>query len=81
MSNFLHIHPIGVVLLLKSELHNVEELAPDKPHGISCYRELIEFVRDRPGHVARCAIDASKIHRDLGRIPEETFETGLLKTI
>lgn len=59
----------------------LEELAPDKPHGISSYRELIEFVKDRPGHDARYAIDASKIQRDLGWIPEEIFETGLLKTV
>ena len=59
----------------------LEELAPDKPYGISSYRELIEFVKDRPGHDARYAIDASKIQRDLGWIPEEIFETGLLKTV
>ena len=59
----------------------LEELVPDKPHGISSYRELIEFVTDRPGHDARYAIDASKIQRDLGWIPEEIFETGLLKTV
>ena len=59
----------------------LEKLAPDKPHGISSYRELIEFVKDRPGHDARYAIDAYKIQRDLGWIPEETFETGLLKTV
>ena len=59
----------------------LEKFAPDKPHGISSYRELIEFVKDRPGHDARYAIDASKIQRDLGWIPEEIFETGLLKTV
>jgi dTDP-glucose 4,6-dehydratase len=59
----------------------LEELAPEKPAGVDSYRELIEFVKDRPGHDARYAINASKIQRDLGWIPEETFETGLRKTV
>jgi dTDP-glucose 4,6-dehydratase len=59
----------------------LERLAPDKPNGILSYRELIEFVKDRPGHDVRYAIDAHKIQRELGWIPEETFETGLLKTV
>ncbi|MRG54221.1 dTDP-glucose 4,6-dehydratase [Phyllobacterium sp. SYP-B3895] len=45
------------------------------------YRDLITFVSDRPGHDRRYAIDASKIERDLGWTPQETFETGLAKTI
>ena len=45
------------------------------------YSEQIVFVADRPGHDKRYAIDASKIHSDLGWKPEETFETGLLKTV
>ncbi len=45
------------------------------------YRELITFVKDRPGHDRRYAIDASKIERELGWKPEETFETGLRKTV
>ena len=59
----------------------LEELAPEKPSGINKYRDLITFVKDRPGHDARYAIDASKIERELGWVPEETFETGLRKTI
>jgi len=59
----------------------LEELAPLKPDGIANYKELIEFVKDRPGHDARYAIDASKIHRELGWLPEETFDTGLRKTV
>jgi dTDP-glucose 4,6-dehydratase len=59
----------------------LEELAPDKPSGIDKYRDLITFVKDRPGHDARYAIDASKIERELGWVPEETFETGLRKTV
>ncbi len=59
----------------------LEELAPEKPSGVKSYRDLITFVKDRPGHDARYAIDASKIERELGWVPEETFETGLRKTV
>ena len=45
------------------------------------HADLVTFVRDRPGHDARYAIDASKIARDLGWTPVETFETGLRKTV
>ncbi len=59
----------------------LEELAPQKPSGVINYRDLITFVKDRPGHDARYAIDASKIERELAWAPEETFETGLRKTV
>ena len=59
----------------------LEELAPEKPAGVKNYRDLITFVKDRPGHDVRYAIDASKIERELGWVPEETFETGLRKTV
>ena len=52
-----------------------------RPRGSGAYSDLIEFVKDRPGHDLRYAIDASKIERDLGWRPEETFETGIRKTI
>ncbi|WP_417436021.1 dTDP-glucose 4,6-dehydratase [Idiomarina abyssalis] len=45
------------------------------------YKEQITFVKDRPGHDKRYAIDASKIEDELGWIPEESFETGLRKTV
>lgn len=45
------------------------------------YKEQIIFVQDRPGHDKRYAIDASKIERELGWSPSETFETGLQKTV
>lgn len=44
-------------------------------------RSLIQFVADRPGHDRRYAIDASKIAKDLGWTPQETFETGLARTV
>ena len=46
-----------------------------------CYAEQITFVKDRPGHDRRYAIDASKIERELGWRPTETFETGIRKTV
>ncbi|PTU80549.1 dTDP-glucose 4,6-dehydratase [Pseudomonas indoloxydans] len=59
----------------------LEELAPQKPAGIARYQDLITYVQDRPGHDQRYAIDAGKIERELGWIPQETFETGLRKTV
>ena len=59
----------------------LEELAPEKPVGVKNYRDLITFVKDRPGHDARYAIDASKINKELGWSPTVTFEEGLSKTI
>lgn len=59
----------------------LEELAPQKPVGVSHYRELITYVKDRPGHDLRYAIDASKIAAELGWTPQESFETGLRKTV
>lgn len=59
----------------------LEELAPIKPTGIAHFRDLITFVTDRPGHDLRYAIDAGKIERELGWRPQETFESGLRKTV
>jgi dTDP-glucose 4,6-dehydratase len=46
-----------------------------------CYSDLIEFVHDRPGHDIRYAIDATKINSELGWYPNETFSTGIRKTV
>ena len=59
----------------------LEELAPEKPAGVAKYEDLITFVKDRPGHDARYAIDAAKIGRELGWQPQETFDTGIRKTV
>jgi dTDP-glucose 4,6-dehydratase len=59
----------------------LEELAPQKPTGVARFEDLITFVKDRPGHDQRYAIDAGKIERELGWTPQETFETGLRKTV
>ncbi|EPQ0108592.1 dTDP-glucose 4,6-dehydratase [Acinetobacter baumannii] len=59
----------------------LEELAPNKPEGVAQYKDLITYVKDRPGHDVRYAIDATKIKNDLGWVPQESFETGLRKTV
>ncbi|WP_373818447.1 dTDP-glucose 4,6-dehydratase [Glaesserella sp.] len=59
----------------------LEELVPHKPAGVERYEDLITYVSDRPGHDIRYAIDASKIAKELGWKPQETFETGLRKTV
>ncbi|MDW2056795.1 dTDP-glucose 4,6-dehydratase [Vibrio sp. 506] len=59
----------------------LEELVPNKPEGVAQYQDLITYVTDRPGHDVRYAIDAAKIERELGWKPEETFESGIRKTV
>lgn len=67
--------------VVKSICQLLEELAPNKPAGVDYYVDLITYVKDRPGHDLRYAIDATKIKEDLGWVPEESFETGLRKTV
>lgn len=57
----------------------LDELRPDSPHVP--HAALITYVKDRPGHDQRYAIDANKIQRELGWAPEETFESGIRKTV
>lgn len=57
----------------------LDELSP-RPDGQS-YTDQITFVQDRPGHDRRYAIDASRLHRELGWTPSETFESGIRKTV
>ncbi|MFW1535934.1 dTDP-glucose 4,6-dehydratase, partial [Vibrio parahaemolyticus] len=59
----------------------LEELRPDKPAGVESYESLITYVKDRPGHDVRYAIDATKIAQELNWTPEETFESGIRKAV
>ena len=59
----------------------LDESIDDKPGDIKSFKELITFVKDRPGHDLRYAIDASKIKRELGWVPEESFNSGIKKTV
>ncbi len=64
--------------LVQELCRSLDELQPRKQGR---YAELISFVKDRPGHDRRYAIDASKIRRELGWQPAESFESGLRKTL
>ena len=59
----------------------LEEFVPNKPAGVAKYEDLITYVKDRPGHDVRYAIDAAKIGRELGWKPQETVESGIRKTV
>ncbi len=65
--------------LVKIICSSLDELKPRKNN--LPYEELITFVRDRPGHDYRYAIDFSKVRKNIGWEPKETFETGINKTI
>jgi dTDP-glucose 4,6-dehydratase len=67
-------------LVVVETICDVLDQTKPRPSGGS-YRDLITFVSDRPGHDRRYAIDASKISRELGWQPSETFESGLAKTV
>ena len=78
IGGYNQIKNIDVVKMICSLL---EELLPNKPDGVAQYEDLITYVKDRPGHDVHYAINASKIQLDLGWTPQETFETGLRKTV
>ncbi|HGN9087162.1 dTDP-glucose 4,6-dehydratase [Klebsiella quasipneumoniae] len=59
----------------------LDKVVAQKPANITHFADLITFVTDRPGHDLRYAIDAAKIQRDLGWVPQETFESGIEKTV
>ena len=59
----------------------LEELAPKKPQHVRYYSDLVTFVEDRPGHDLRYAISARKVQRELGWLPQETFYSGIRKTV
>ncbi len=59
----------------------LDKLAPQHKNGLESYSNLISFVKDRQGHDRRYAIDSSKIQKELNWHPEESFETGIAKTV
>ena len=65
--------------VVKTICRILDELRPQ--NNVQSYENLITFVKDRPGHDLRYAIDATKIERELGWKPQETFETGIRKTV
>ncbi|MEC5384391.1 dTDP-glucose 4,6-dehydratase [Uliginosibacterium sp. H3] len=66
------------IQIVKTIIALLDELAPSSEGS---YARLITYVKDRPGHDRRYAIDARKIERELGWRPAETFETGIRKTV
>ena len=69
------------IVLVEKLCKILDELAPQYKNGIIKYRDLIQFVSDRPGHDYRYAIDSSKITKELGWQPQEEFDSGLKKTV
>ncbi|BBK38010.1 dTDP-glucose 4,6-dehydratase [Allostella sp. ATCC 35155] len=67
------------IAVVRSICALLDEMLPDSPHRP--HEQLIGFVSDRPGHDLRYAIDASKMRRELGWTPAETFESGLRGTV
>ena len=76
---------IEVVKMICEELNNLKDKIVEEnqnlPQTTKDYRNLICFVKDRPGHDLRYAINAQKIRKELGWKPKETFTSGLTKTI
>ena len=66
------------ITIVKTICAILDELVP---HPEGSYADLITFVKDRPGHDRRYAIDATKLKTELGWVPEENFETGIRKTV
>lgn len=66
------------ITIVKTICEILDELVP---HLEGSYADLITFVKDRPGHDRRYAIDATKLRNELGWVPDENFETGIRKTV
>jgi dTDP-glucose 4,6-dehydratase len=67
--------------VVKTVCNILDELAPSKLDGVAKYEQLITYVGDRAGHDVRYAIDATKIADKLNWMPDETFATGIKKTV
>ncbi len=67
--------------VVRAICNHLNTMVSDKPKSVSDFCELITFVKDRPGHDVRYAIDANKINKELDWYPEDAFETGIEKTV
>jgi len=76
-----NIEVVEVLCAILDELKPISGNPAFVSSSVANYNELITFVKDRPGHDLRYAIDASKIDKELGWVPEESFETGIRKTV
>jgi dTDP-glucose 4,6-dehydratase len=74
-------HEMANIDVVRSICAELEQLAPNKPAHVDKYADLITFVTDRPGHDLRYAVDTSKIARELGWNPKESFQSGIRKTV
>ena len=74
-------HEMQNIEVVEAVCSILDELVPCKHNNITKYEELITYVVDRAGHDARYAIDATKIANELGWAPDETFKTGIKKTV
>lgn len=72
---------INNIKVVKTILKVLVDLTSKSPNDLKNLNDLIKYVDDRPGHDVRYAIDASKIKKELDWLPEETFETGIKKTV
>ena len=69
------------IVVVKKICDILDKLHPSNIKGVKKYSQLIKFVKDRPGHDKKYAINASKIKKKLKWKPNETFETGITKTV
>ena len=76
-----NIHLVNQICSILDEIAPPVEVPQLRERGLNSYTELIQFVKDRPGHDRRYAIDSARITRELGWQPEVGFETGLRQTI
>lgn len=67
--------------IVQTICHLLEEIVPNKPIGVTQYEHLIQYVTDRPGHDTHYAIDSTKITQELGWQSQESFESGIRKTV
>ncbi|MDH5737813.1 MAG: GDP-mannose 4,6-dehydratase, partial [Gammaproteobacteria bacterium] len=67
--------------VVKTICQVLEEADVPKPAGVNAFESLITHVTDRPGHDQRYAIDAARMQKELGWVPEEDFDSGLRKTV